>query len=259
MINNIELKDIIFNIRYPVGCYYVQYPENNTNIHDDDDIEIGDLDTMLPYAKSPESLFGGKWEEKFKGESVFFRTGGILSDDTRLNGVQANAMKNLYGWTSIAQTNLWNPGFGSQGILEETKEIPSIGTDDKSKDAYILLIVMAVVLAVAAVVSAGAVLAVGVVGILATAIVVIGIIAYVAGVVALSVKAVNERDSSDWLYNGTPGKPGDTVDAKKGQIVENRGSDSGHQNLLDPSLQSTVSGYELRVRNRIIKVWKRIS
>ena len=253
LINNIDLKDIIINIKYPIGCYYIQYPENNINIHDDDGIEINDIDTMLPNAKSPEKLFGGKWEEKFNGDSVFFRTSGVLSDDTRLNGIQPYAMKNLYGWTSIAQTNLSNPGFGSQGVLEGTLPKETIKTDGKRPTSlFIGLIIAAIFAGIATVISFGA--AAPALGGLASILTSYGAI-YLAGAIYLSLQAVKENAASDWLYNGPPGKPGDTVDANK---VAERDSGPGHQNLMDPSLQSPVSSRELRVRNRIMKVWKRI-
>ncbi len=254
MINNVELKDIISNIRYPVGCYYVQYPENNTNINEYDDIDINDMETLFPAARSPEVLFGGKWEEKFNGDSVFFRTGGILSDDARLNGVQPYAMKNLYGWTSVSQTNLWNPGYGSQGILEESEQTEVIETDGKKMDsAYIGYIIGAIFAGILTVLTFG----------LAAPLLVVAmapaIAFYAYGAVYLTKQAIRVRDATDWLYFGPPSKPGDTVDAKRGQLVKDRGTGLGHQNLMDPSLQSPVSSLELRVRNRIMKVWKRIA
>jgi hypothetical protein len=233
MINNVELKDIILNIRYPIGCYYIQYPENNINIHDDDDIEIGDLDTMLPYAKSPEKLFGGKWEEKFKGDSVFFRTGGVLSDDSRLNGIQIYAMKNLNGWTSYAQTNISNPGYGAQGVLEDVEITEgSIKTDGIPEDVKNQALV--------------------------------GFIAYLTWGLSgkLSADLYKSRKSAKYvkadLNNQQFAKPGDTVDSKINVYVKHRATEIGHQNIMDPSLQTSVSSYELRVRNRIMKVWKRI-
>jgi hypothetical protein len=257
MINNVELKDIIINIKYPIGCYYIQYPENNTNLNEQDDLEVDDMDTTFPLIKSPEALFGGKWEEQYNGDSVFFRTGGILSEDSRLNGIQPYAMKKIYGYTSVAQTNLWNPGFGSQGILEESNEIKRIKTDGKpDSPAFIRTIVAGVFVGLAGVLTiltfgAASPLFLATIGGISSA-------ALIAGTVILSKRAIAIQNSTDWLYFGPPGKPGDTVDAKKGKIVSDRGTDYGHQNLMDPSLQSPVSPTELRVRNRIMKVWKRI-
>ena len=233
MINNVELKNVILKIKYPIGCYYIQYPENNINIHDDDDVEIDDIDTMLPYSKSPEKLFGGKWEEKFKGDSVFFRTGGMLSDDSRLNGIQLYAMKKLEGWTAYAQTNVSNPGYGAQGVLEGleiSKE--SIKTDGIPENVG------------------------GQFGYIMTSWIALGTTSKLTS--DFYKRRKNARYVKEDIYNQQYSKPGDKVDSKKGVYVTHRGTEIGHQNVMDPSLQSPVASYELRVRNRIMKVWKRI-
>ena len=63
---------------YPVGCYYVQFPNASSNT---DSAEF-------PTSQRPATLFGGTWVEQWSTESVFFRTRGTLSDSGRTNGSQ---------------------------------------------------------------------------------------------------------------------------------------------------------------------------
>ncbi len=186
LINNVELKDVIINLKYPIGCYYIQYPENNNNFNSDRNNNINDKDGMLPYSKSPEALFGGKWEEKFVGESIFFRTGGVLSDDARVNGIQDYAMKNLEGSVKyirdLSRNNI-NDIFIYEDEIKEPVDIN--GT-------------------------------------------------------TIPIDPTDRRFYLGNLYLGPPVQYMRDI-------------------IFNPSLQSPVSKFELRVKNRIIKVWKRIA
>jgi hypothetical protein len=52
---------------HPVGSYYTQYPETGQST----------IAGMFPAAKSPATLFGGTWTERYASEDVFFRTGAL--------------------------------------------------------------------------------------------------------------------------------------------------------------------------------------
>ena len=181
MKNNVELKDIIINIKYPIGCYYIQYPENNTNLQADSTNNVSDRDSALPPSKSPEVLFGGKWQEKFIGESIFFRTGGDLSSDSRLNGIQTHAMKNLEGIIKVNKDAYGNDSRDIFNIEDDKEKITMLREDKVSTQSN----------------------------------------KYGYGSYLIPIIKVDEY-------------------------------------LFEPSLQSPVSNLELRVRNRIIKVWKRV-
>jgi hypothetical protein len=140
-INNINLKDYLNNIKYPVGCYYVQYPDSKTNFENIG----GSITTAFPDDKAPEFLFGGKWEPQFSGESIFFRTPNIrpgsdnVGSDKRKSGVQDYALIKFTGATAWAQAGdmmggTKDPfGFGSSGafsfIKDDPKYIKGIATD----------------------------------------------------------------------------------------------------------------------------------
>jgi len=68
---------------YPVGSYYVQYPDASSNTDA----------TEFPTSQRPATLFGGTWTEQWSTESIFFRTRGTLSDTDRASGSQADAMQ----------------------------------------------------------------------------------------------------------------------------------------------------------------------
>jgi hypothetical protein len=67
---------------YPVGSYYVQYPDASSNVDA----------TEFPTGQRPATLFGGTWAEQWSTESVFFRTRGAESDSARDAGGFQNHM-----------------------------------------------------------------------------------------------------------------------------------------------------------------------
>lgn len=73
---------------YPVGSYYVQYPDASSNTDS----------TEFPTSQRPATLFGGTWAEQWATESVFFRTRGADSDDGRVNGLQLDQMQQIVGY-----------------------------------------------------------------------------------------------------------------------------------------------------------------
>jgi hypothetical protein len=133
-VNGVNFSRLILDYKYPVGCFYVQYPESNTNVINTGDI----LKTPFPEDKTPAKLFGGVWKDMWTDESVYFRTGtaGIagadinpafetiqicatdISDnatcdikktiDSRVDGFQDYALRDISGWTSWAQGNMEN-------------------------------------------------------------------------------------------------------------------------------------------------------
>lgn len=81
------------DVLYPVGSFYVQYPDAGSNTDT----------TEFPSAKSPATLYGGTWAEQWSTESVFFRTRGTLSDDSRVSGLQPHAfMKHQHRMSDYA-------------------------------------------------------------------------------------------------------------------------------------------------------------
>jgi hypothetical protein len=118
------LKDYMVDRIYPVGSFYVQYPNKNTN----------DPDEAFPEALSPAKLFGGTWQEQWGNESIFFRTLGPHADENRINGFQDYAIAPLYGHTSYVQTDRAAPGNGSDGIFSQY-ETMRIGTDGGNGDS----------------------------------------------------------------------------------------------------------------------------
>jgi hypothetical protein len=85
--------DTLYAPMYPVGAFYVQYPDADSNT----------LATALPDAKNPATLFGGTWAAQWTGanEGSFFCTEGTRTGDAdaitvnRTNGLQPD---HFQGW-----------------------------------------------------------------------------------------------------------------------------------------------------------------
>ena len=91
-----DIKNYSVNAIYPIGSFYVQYPDKNTNTETE----------AFPESLSPASLYGGTWEEQWNSESIFFRTrsvGGVTADQDRRNGLQDFAIKKIEGQTQYTQ------------------------------------------------------------------------------------------------------------------------------------------------------------
>jgi hypothetical protein len=112
------IKDYLF----PIGSFYVQFAQKNSNI----------IFEAFPDSETPEALFGGTWQEQWPFESIFFRTRGTLSNENREDGFQNYALKHLYGHMGWTQTNLWKPGQGADGVFGTNIEIQKIGTDSST-------------------------------------------------------------------------------------------------------------------------------
>lgn len=94
---------------YPVGSYYVQFPDAASNV---DSIEF-------PVSQRPATLFGGTWVEQWPTESVFFRTRGPLSESSRTSGLQPHAfMKHQHRMSDYAVYYRIDPG--SRGAASGT-------------------------------------------------------------------------------------------------------------------------------------------
>ena len=72
-------KQAIFDIIYPVGCFYVQYPDAASSTDA----------TAFPTSTRPATLFGGTWVSQFDTENVYFRTAGT-DYQTRTTGLSAD-------------------------------------------------------------------------------------------------------------------------------------------------------------------------
>jgi len=112
------IKDYLF----PIGSFYVQFAQKNSNI----------IFEAFPDSETPEALFGGTWQEQWPFESIFFRTRGTLSNENREDGFQNYALKHLYGHMGWTQTNRWKPGQGADGVFGTNIEIKEIGTDSST-------------------------------------------------------------------------------------------------------------------------------
>ncbi len=118
--NDKSLNTYIYDIIYPIGSFYVQYPSANSSTDK----------TAFPDNAKPQNLFPGTtWTEQWKTEGVFFRTEGPLSDIDRINGKQNYAMKRLTGKMSWVQTYLDNYGSGNDGVFGTTPDTGKIKTD----------------------------------------------------------------------------------------------------------------------------------
>jgi hypothetical protein len=123
LINGTEVVKYILDYSFPMGSFYVQFPDTNSS-----------YDTLaFPESQTPEKLFGGYWQEQWPKESIFFRTCGMLSNDARVDGFQDYATKHLYGSMSRTQTNYNTPGNGNTGVFSVTK-LDEIGTDNRKAD-----------------------------------------------------------------------------------------------------------------------------
>ncbi len=107
-INSNELSKYLLDICYPIGSFYVQYPDISSNF----------LSQAFPTTQTPEVLFGGRWTETFINDAVFFRTGGSYSTENRSNGIQDYAIINMSGNTSWTQTNYNGVGGGNDGVFD---------------------------------------------------------------------------------------------------------------------------------------------
>jgi hypothetical protein len=120
---NKTLSQWLIEFKYPVGSFYVQYADINENYDPQ-------TERLFPADKSPAQLFGGKWEDQWPDEGIFFRTGGTLSQENRLLGLQQWAVKNMYGWTSWAQADNDAPLRGNTGVFT-TKDVKPGMCDDR--------------------------------------------------------------------------------------------------------------------------------
>ena len=121
-----DIKYYMANALYPIGSFYVQYPDKNSNTEKE----------AFPESSSPGILFGGRWEEQWKGESIFFRTRGIgiaHDNEGRTNGLQDYAIKRIQGKTQETQTNRWGNSPGTQVFDNEWMTVRS---DDRKGDVH---------------------------------------------------------------------------------------------------------------------------
>lgn len=121
-VGNKDIDKYIKEYLFPIGSFYVQFPDKNSNI----------IFEAFPDSQTPEILFGGTWQEQWPFESIFFRTRGTLSNENRINGFQNYALKHLYGHMGWTQTNLWKPGQGAEGVFGTNIEFAKIDTDSNS-------------------------------------------------------------------------------------------------------------------------------
>jgi hypothetical protein len=96
-IDNKTVREYLLDICFPIGSFYVQFP----------DISHNTISLAFPINQTPGKLFGGSWIEKFTDDNVFFRTMGGFSDeykDTTMN-IQDYALSRIYGKTAWGQAD----------------------------------------------------------------------------------------------------------------------------------------------------------
>jgi len=98
------LKTWILTWVYPVGRFYIQYPDKKLtvgvlataqNVIDYPTLVLNQAITdadVFPTAQRPATLFGGTWVEQFNTENVFFRTAGT-DYQTRTNGLSLDEIQ----------------------------------------------------------------------------------------------------------------------------------------------------------------------
>ena len=112
----------LIDVVYPVGVFYTQYPDVDSNVET----------TAFPTSRSPGTLFAGTtWVEQFT-DGVFFRTKGGNSAESRANGVQDYALKQLTGATSYVQADYWRRAAGQSGVFASGVDHQTGGTDSGS-------------------------------------------------------------------------------------------------------------------------------
>ena len=126
-IENKKINQYIYDTIYPIGSFYVQYPDTLTS----------NKNTEFSLKKNPNTLFSGtKWVAQWNTESIFFRTEGVLSAENRTNGLQDYAIRNIKSTMSYVQAdnggqrdfaNVGNPGEGVFGGKQNTLLIHSDG------------------------------------------------------------------------------------------------------------------------------------
>lgn len=121
-----ELNKYLLDIVYPIGSFYVQFP----------DISHNQVSRAFPDDKSPQNLFGGIWELMWDKDAIFFRTEGNNSNVSRdTTGIQPDAMINLTGYTSWTQTNYWSKNVStSDGVFKNGTTFQKIRTDKGNGD-----------------------------------------------------------------------------------------------------------------------------
>ena len=116
-----ELQEYFLNICYPIGSFYVQFPDISNNL----------VETAFPILNTPEKLFGGGWTLMWEKDTLFFRTQGTLANDKRdQKGIQNDAMINLTGYTSWTQTD-YNKRYINTAteVFKNSNSFIKIGTD----------------------------------------------------------------------------------------------------------------------------------
>jgi len=88
-----EIANAILLSAYPIGSFYVQYPNANSST----------LTTAFPDAYAPTALFGGTWVKQWDTENVFFRTEGT-DYQTRTNGLSLDEMQGHLHYRNVNHT-----------------------------------------------------------------------------------------------------------------------------------------------------------
>jgi hypothetical protein len=109
---NYGFRNMLAKFRYPVGSYYVQFP-NISGVTGLDSKQFEVLSDVFPESQAPYKLFGGRWINVWNRESIYFRTGKTTNIayetyngvGSRNMGLQDYAMPKIDGWTIYSQSD----------------------------------------------------------------------------------------------------------------------------------------------------------
>jgi hypothetical protein len=105
----------IIDLVYPVGSFYVQYPDANSNTDS----------TAFPTSKRPATLFGGTWVEQWATENVFFKTRGT-DGQTRTNGLSLDQLLDHQHWPVLSLNGQGSGNSIPQGTANSDSQRTSI-------------------------------------------------------------------------------------------------------------------------------------
>ena len=88
---------------YPIGSFYVQYPDASSNVDA----------TAFPTSLRPATLFGGTWVDQYTGEGVVFQTAETSDHYTRTNGLMEDHIQQITGSLELAGAGIQTSGSGA--------------------------------------------------------------------------------------------------------------------------------------------------
>ena len=260
-IKDVEFKKYINNKKYPVGCYYIQYPDSKVN--EDKKKKL----TPFPDNNSPGNLFGGEWVIQYNTESIFFRSTNIIKSadnislDERKKGLQNYKQIKLAGATAWAQSSNGDfpiPPEEPQKTLPFNAKINPKCVDKPKSRLAMIGVAIGVAFASLFTFGAAAIMYAGTYAAITAA------AATTEGALRLDKSGYCPRWRGPAIGAGYSGAfsfiDNDPKYKKRINTDGGGGSTMGVSYILDTAyvIPNNLSEKELRVNNRLIRVWKRI-